>query len=83
MRVLTEPSRACGTLPPRGIATQLEFVPVEPKSDKNLQPTFQDLITQLTPVKPTDASKPWAVHCSGHIVRRVEDVVKIPQVQSI
>ena len=45
-----------------------EFVPVEAPFDKNLQPTFQDLITlQLTPVKPTDASKHDCVHCSGHI----------------
>ena len=58
MRVLTEPSRACGTLPPRGSATQREFVPVGPKSDKNFQRTFQDLITQLPPVKPTDALYP-------------------------
>ena len=45
-----------------------EFVPVEAPSDKNLQPTFQDLITlQLTPVKPTDASKHPVVRRSGHI----------------
>ena len=70
MRVLTEPSRACGSLPLHGIATQREFVPVEAQSDQNLQSTFQDLITQLPPVKPTDASKHHVVHYSGHIDRR-------------
>ena len=67
MKVLTELSRACGTLPPRGIATQREFVPVGPKSDKTVQTAFQGLITLLPPVKPTDASKHPVVRRSGHI----------------
>ena len=50
-----------------------EFVPVEAPSDKNLQPTVQDLITlQLSPVKPTDASKHPVVNCVGHIDLGVE-----------
>ena len=44
-----------------------EFVSVEPQSDRNAQPTFQRLKTQLPPVKPTDASKHDVVHYSGHI----------------
>jgi hypothetical protein len=72
MRILTAASRACGTLSMRGSATQREFVPVEPQSDKNVQPTFQDLTTQLPPVKPTDASKGLALTVSGHIDRSVE-----------
>ena len=43
-------------LPLRGNATQRGFVYVEPRSDKNVQPTFHGLTTQLPPVRPTDAS---------------------------
>ena len=69
-------------------ASKAGFVSVELLSDKNVQPTFHFLTTQLPPVSPTDASndlfsKPEGVTLADISLQHAEIVVAFAILQVI